>query len=180
MEELKNCKFCGEYPQKGMASSVWCKNKKCWLFNKVMGLDIWNTRTPSSSNGSEENHCKDCCCARAWEALGIKEYTGKSIAEHITELKEFKQTSGLENNQKLWEMFSRIYYACENKPISKELGDMLVNEICSMFISLSVPSEEKIRKTILIEFVLPYNKSDIDWLRRASSSIRNLLLNKEK
>ena len=34
----------------------------------------------------EDNHCKDCCCARSWEALGITEYTGKSIPEHISEL----------------------------------------------------------------------------------------------
>lgn len=31
-------------------------------------------------------HCKDCCCARAWEALGINTYTGKSIPEHIAAL----------------------------------------------------------------------------------------------
>ena len=36
----------------------------------------------------EGNHCIDCCCARSWEALGIKEYTGKSIPEEITQLKE--------------------------------------------------------------------------------------------
>lgn len=33
------------------------------------------------------SHCQDCCCARSWEALGIDTYTGKSIAEHIQELK---------------------------------------------------------------------------------------------
>jgi len=32
-------------------------------------------------------HCQDCCCARAWKALGIDSYTGKSIPEHIEELK---------------------------------------------------------------------------------------------
>jgi hypothetical protein len=35
----------------------------------------------------DTNHCKDCCCARSWEALGAKEYTGKGIPEHITELR---------------------------------------------------------------------------------------------
>ena len=35
-----------------------------------------------------ENHCKDCCCAKSWKALGITEYTGKSIPEHIEELKQ--------------------------------------------------------------------------------------------
>lgn len=32
-------------------------------------------------------HCIDCCCARSWKALGISEYTGKSIPEHICEMK---------------------------------------------------------------------------------------------
>lgn len=35
----------------------------------------------------EGNHCADCCCARAWKALEISEYTGKSISEEITALK---------------------------------------------------------------------------------------------
>lgn len=34
----------------------------------------------------KDNHCKDCCCAKSWEALGIKEYTGKSIPEEIKKL----------------------------------------------------------------------------------------------
>ena len=34
-------------------------------------------------------HCADCCCARSWEALGISEYTGKSIPEEITHLREW-------------------------------------------------------------------------------------------
>ena len=32
-------------------------------------------------------HCKDCCCAKSWEALGISEYTGKSIPEEIASLR---------------------------------------------------------------------------------------------
>ncbi len=32
------------------------------------------------------NHCKDCCCAQSWKALGITEYTGMSIPEHIERL----------------------------------------------------------------------------------------------
>lgn len=35
-----------------------------------------------------EEHCKDCCCAQSWAALGITEYTGKSIPEHISELRQ--------------------------------------------------------------------------------------------
>lgn len=34
------------------------------------------------------NHCVDCCCARSWAALGVTEYDGKSIPEHITRLRE--------------------------------------------------------------------------------------------
>lgn len=36
----------------------------------------------------KDAHCKDCCCARAWQALGVKEYDGLSIPEHIKKLKE--------------------------------------------------------------------------------------------
>lgn len=32
-------------------------------------------------------HCKDCCCARSWEALGVNSYTGMSIVEHIEQLR---------------------------------------------------------------------------------------------
>jgi hypothetical protein len=35
-----------------------------------------------------EEHCKDCCCARAWKALGVTEYTGLSIPEHIEMLRK--------------------------------------------------------------------------------------------
>lgn len=36
---------------------------------------------------AENEHCKDCCCARSWAALGIASYTGRSIPEHITDLR---------------------------------------------------------------------------------------------
>ena len=38
-------------------------------------------------------HCKDCCCARSWEALGITGYTGKSIPEEIASLRNQLVTS---------------------------------------------------------------------------------------
>lgn len=38
--------------------------------------------------GEPVNHCKDCCCARSWEALGITAHTGLSIPEHIRMLRE--------------------------------------------------------------------------------------------
>lgn len=36
---------------------------------------------------AKKGHCKDCCCAQSWKALGITQYTGKSIPEHITDLR---------------------------------------------------------------------------------------------
>ena len=32
-------------------------------------------------------HCRDCCCAQSWKALGITKYTGRSIPEHIQRLR---------------------------------------------------------------------------------------------
>lgn len=49
------------------------------------------------------DHCKDCCCAKAWGALGVSEYDGKSIAEHITELR-FK-------NQELHKHIDQLFVA---------------------------------------------------------------------
>lgn len=40
--------------------------------------------------GSSE-HCKDCCCAHSWTALGVSEYTGRSIPEHIAALRADNQ-----------------------------------------------------------------------------------------
>lgn len=36
----------------------------------------------------KEGHCKDCCCARSWEALGNPPYSGVSIPEHIAQLRQ--------------------------------------------------------------------------------------------
>lgn len=33
------------------------------------------------------NHCKDCCCTHLWKALDIDHYTGKSLVEHVGELR---------------------------------------------------------------------------------------------
>ena len=38
--------------------------------------------------GLAAGHCRDCCCARSWEALGITEYDGRSIPEHIAALRQ--------------------------------------------------------------------------------------------
>jgi len=55
-------------------------------------FDIWEcpscSRKIVESRPALENHCKNCCCAKSWEALGIKEYNGLSIPENILKLKE--------------------------------------------------------------------------------------------
>lgn len=33
-------------------------------------------------------HCEDCCCAQSWKALSVHEFDGKSIPEHISDLKQ--------------------------------------------------------------------------------------------
>ena len=35
----------------------------------------------------DEKHCPDCCCGASWKALGISENTGKSIPDHINQLR---------------------------------------------------------------------------------------------
>lgn len=40
-----------------------------------------------TSHQVNNEHCNDCCCARSWKALGITEYTGLSIPEHIQQLR---------------------------------------------------------------------------------------------
>ena len=36
----------------------------------------------------EANHCRDCCCAQSWAALGVTKYDRASIPEHILALKQ--------------------------------------------------------------------------------------------
>jgi transcriptional regulator with XRE-family HTH domain len=60
--------------------------------NVVKGalLTLWRGPAPVSRpepRTGGESHCADCCCAHSWEALGITEYTGKSIPGHITALR---------------------------------------------------------------------------------------------
>jgi len=51
-------------------------------------------------------HCRDCCCAQSWKALGVTQYTGKSIPDYITgliqltaELREENQRLAIEQQQ---------------------------------------------------------------------------------
>jgi hypothetical protein len=57
----------------------------------------------------EGRHCADCCCDKSWKALGITEYTGKSIPEHIAELMQ-QAASG----QRAVEAMDRIIKCMDN------------------------------------------------------------------
>ena len=65
-------------------------------------------------------HCIDCCCAQSWEALGITEYTGKSIPEHIVELRA--QIEAMTPDWKLGGLV-RIWGEQSMSQISKEGDD---------------------------------------------------------
>ena len=64
----------------------------------LMAKELWCEMTAlkqllrdRNAERDEAEHCKDCCCAGSWKALGITEYTGKSIPEHIAKLKDTLQ-----------------------------------------------------------------------------------------
>lgn len=66
-------------------------------FLKGMDLPGWgaearemereNERLRAEVEDLKRKHCKDCCCAKSWEALGITEYTGLRIPEEIEKLR---------------------------------------------------------------------------------------------
>lgn len=62
----------------------------------------------------QESHCCDCCCARSWKALGITEFTGKSIPEHIEHLRNLIG--------RLHDELRMVEYDCDP---SKRVTDML-------------------------------------------------------
>lgn len=64
-----------------------------------------------------DEHCKDCCCARSWAALGITEYTGKGIPEHIGDLKRELAAEKAKCAEYRKQVFS-MYYYCVNHPHS--------------------------------------------------------------
>ncbi len=81
----------------------------------------------------QESHCRDCCCARSWKALGITEYTGKSIPEHIEQLRAAlvhsvsviqtwhnMEIPGKERS-KLWDIYWR------NAPEMRQIREALAN-----------------------------------------------------
>lgn len=51
----------------------------------------------AQEQGGDDNHCNDCCCARSWKALGVSEYDGKSIPEHIAALRARLEKAEKEN-----------------------------------------------------------------------------------
>ena len=72
----------------------------------------------------DDEHCVDCCCARSWNALGITSFTGKSIPEHIIELKTElaeadKKVAKLEGWLKLL-----YYHHCDDIETDKTLQEI--------------------------------------------------------
>jgi len=61
------------------------RNASQYLADAILAAGFGDVRFEDVSETRE--HCKDCCCARAWKALEITEYTGRSIAEEILILK---------------------------------------------------------------------------------------------
>ena len=51
--------------------------------HNTMTIAEWCEETQADLRRLKSGHCKDCCCARTWEALGISVYTGRSIVEEI-------------------------------------------------------------------------------------------------
>ena len=108
MQEIKPCPFCGGKASicdrcispTGKVFFIMCEKSECHgnitdlnvNYTKQEAIKAWNTRQPTPVPLSEEKHCKDCCCAKAWEALEIKEYTGKGIVEYIRELVDYKKS----------------------------------------------------------------------------------------
>lgn len=80
---------------------------------------------------SFSEHCQDCCCARSWKALGITDYTGLSIPEHIERLRNalLKAVEAVQvwhnmgvpakDRSNLWDLYWRN--APEMKPIREAL-----------------------------------------------------------
>ena len=64
-----------------------------------------------------DEHCKDCCCARSWDALNIHAYTGKSIPEHIEALRA--------ENERLRAALSQIFWAIPDNHIPGSPGSPL-------------------------------------------------------
>lgn len=64
---------------------------------------------------AEAQHCKDCCCARSWEALGIQSHTGRSIVEHIEMLRQQLATVTQERDDWHRDASSHLQALCEQQ-----------------------------------------------------------------
>jgi hypothetical protein len=71
---------------------------------------------------SFSEHCQDCCCARSWTALGITEYTGKTIPEHIAKLREELE---LEKDMYSEASVSRLLIRKDRDTLNRALRDLV-------------------------------------------------------
>lgn len=87
----------------------------------------------------KDNHCKDCCCARSWEALGITEYTGRSIPEEIIRLRE----QVIKNR----DIATDLQYICDDQDEEiKRLEEALVEERARWMYPYSMPRWETLQE----------------------------------
>ena len=75
-------------------------------YNELLAHDAAHRARIAELEGM--THCRDCCCARAWEALGVRTYSGLSIVEHITRLRQQLDTVTAERDQVKARLSDRI------------------------------------------------------------------------
>lgn len=71
----------------GWCGKILCAGEGPTPMGSVSSIKASDVTCPRCKAMIEETHCKDCCCARAWKALGVTSYTGLSIPEHILALR---------------------------------------------------------------------------------------------
>ena len=66
------------------AMSTPIRPEESFVFSTAHMRAIWQEAEDRGRASRDADHCKDCCCARSWKALGDPEYDGRGIEEHIT------------------------------------------------------------------------------------------------
>lgn len=64
----------------------------------------------------QNGHCKDCCCARSWEALEVTTPTGMSIVEHIEQLKH-ERDAAVQDAARLRDALAALYAVQNGSPL---------------------------------------------------------------
>lgn len=74
--------------------------KLCWAIHKAVTakklLLECEVRELEHLNARRYRHCRDCCCAQTWEALGGRATDGGGIVERVTALREKNERQAAE------------------------------------------------------------------------------------